>query len=132
MSQIIQNSDNFTGGAFTSGISFDSQYATPFLTSKSQDDFNVPNLSNYNVICFKGDTDIELKGLDSSDLTNWNGILVLNALDDDKTLKIKKNKNSSLAANRFEIADDITLENGEFWWIVYNQNRQRWNVQAKI
>ncbi len=129
MSQIISNN---TGGAFESGISFDSQYATQFLTSKSQNDFVIPNLSDYNVICFKGDTDIDLKGIDSTNLTNWNGILVLNALDDDKTLKIKKNKNSSLAANRFEIADDITLENGEFWWIVYNQNRQRWNVQAKL
>ncbi len=119
-------------GSLTGGILFDSQYSTPFLTSKSQNDFLVPNLSTYNVICFKGDTDIDLKGLDSSNLTNWNGILILNALDDDKRLKIKKNQGSSDAENRFEIADDITLENGEFWWIVYNQDRQRWNVQAKL
>jgi hypothetical protein len=84
------------------------------------------------VICFKGNTDIDLKGLESSNLTNWNGLLILNALNNDKRLKIKKNKASSQAENRFEIADDITLENGEFWWVVYNQDRQRWNVQAKL
>lgn len=132
MSRIIRNIENITGGDFTSGISFNSQYSTQFLTSKSQNDFNIPDLSTYNVICFKGDTDIDLKGLDSSNLTNWNGILILNALDSDKRLKIKKNNASSLAANRFEIADDISLENGEFWWILYNQDRQRWNVQAKL
>jgi len=130
MSQIISN--NTGGGAFESGISFDSQYATEFLTSRSQNDFVIPNLSDYNVICFKGDTDVDLKGIDSTDLTNWNGILLLNALDSDKRLKIKKNQGSSEPENRFEIADDITLQNGEFWWIVYNQNRQRWNVQAKL
>jgi hypothetical protein len=129
MSQIISNN---TGGAFESGISFDSQYATQFLTSKSQNNFVIPNLSDYNVICFKGNTDIDLKGIDSTNLTNWNGILVLNALDSDKRLKIKKNQGGSEPENRFEIADDITLENGEFWWIVYNQERQRWNVQAKL
>ena len=130
MSQIISN--NSGGGSFESGISFDSQYSTQFLTSKSQNDFVIPNLSDYNVICFKGDTNIDLKGIDSTNLTNWNGILILNALDSDKRLKIKKNKASSEPENRFEIADDITLENGEFWWIVYNQDRQRWNVQAKL
>jgi hypothetical protein len=132
MSRIIRNIDNITGGNFTAGISFDSQYSTNFLTSKSQNDFNIPDLSIYNVICFKGNTDIDLKGLESSNLTNWNGLLILNALNNDKRLKIKKNKASSQAQNRFEIADDITLENGEFWWIVYNQDRQRWNVQAKL
>ena len=130
MSQIISN--NTGGGTFEGGISFDSQYSTQFLTSKSQNDFVIPNLSDYNVICFKGDTNIDLKGIDSTNLTNWNGILILNALDSDKRLKIKKNKASSEPENRFEIADDITLENGEFWWIVYNQDRQRWNVQAKL
>jgi hypothetical protein len=132
MSRIIRNIDNINGGNFTSGVSFDSQYSTNFLTSKSQNDFNIPDLSSYNVICFKGNTDIDLKGLESSNLTNWNGLLILNALNNDKRLKIKKNKASSQAENRFEIADDITLENGEFWWIVYNQDRQRWNVQAKL
>ena len=90
MSRIIRNIDNITGGNFTAGISFDSQYSTNFLTSKSQNDFNIPDLSSYNVICFKGNTDIDLKGLESSNLTNWNGLLILNALNNDKRLKNKK------------------------------------------
>ena len=28
--------------------------------------------------------------------------------------------------------DDIDLEPGDFWWIIYNQDQQRWNAQAKL
>jgi len=132
LSRIIRDSVG-GGGSFIGGISFDSQYNSPLLTTKSQDDYSISNLDTYNVLVFTSDTDIELKGIDSSGLIDWNAYLILNGNSEGGDhIKLKKNKNSSLAANRFFMKDDVTLEPGEFWWIIYNQDEQRWNAQAKL
>jgi hypothetical protein len=129
----IQDIKSTASGAFTGGISFDSQYNTPTLTSKSQNDYNVPNLDTYNVIVFTSTKDIDLKGIDSSLLTGWNGYIILNGNSSGgKKIKLKKNQNSSTAEYRFNMKDDIDLEPGDFWWIIYNQDQQRWNAQAKL
>lgn len=129
----IQDIKSTAAGIFTGGISFDSQFNTPTLTSKSQNDYNIPDLDTYNVLVFTSTKDIDLKGLDSSDLTGWNGYILLNGnASGGKKIKLKKNNNGSVAANRFNMKDDLDLEPGDFWWIVYNQDQQRWNAQAKL
>lgn len=121
------------GGVFSGGISFDSQYNTPVLTSKSQNDYSIPDLDTYNVLVFTSTKDIDLKGLDSSGLSEWNAFLILNGNSSGgKKIKLKKNQNSSDAENRFNMKDDIDLEPSDFWWIIYNQDQQRWNAQAKL
>ena len=120
-------------GSFGGGIAFNSQYNTPTITTKSQNNYSIPNLEAYNVLIFTGSTDIDLKGLDSSGLTEWNGYIILNGnASGGKKLNIKRNQNGSLAGNRFFMKDDINLEPGDLWWIVYNQDQQRWNAQAKL
>ncbi len=116
-------------GSFGSGIAFNNQYNTPLITSKNQDDYNIPDLETYNVLIFTGSTDIELKGLDSSGLTEWSAFLIYNGNTNDKKLKLKKNKNSSLAANRF--LSDVEIKPGEFTWILYDQDRQRFAAQSR-
>ena len=116
-------------GEFGTGIAFNSQYSTPVITSKSQNNYNIPDLGEYNVIVFTSSTDVDLKGLDSSDLTEWNAFLIYNGNTNNKKIKTKKNNGGSLPANRF--LNDIELKPGEFAWILYDQDRQRFAGQSR-
>jgi hypothetical protein len=114
---------------FNTSLSFNSQYNSPYIAVKSQNDYSIPNLETYNVLIFTGSTDIDLKGLDSSGLTEWSAFLIYNGNTNGKKVKLKKNQGSSLAENRF--LSDVEIEAGEFAWVLYDQDRQRFAGQSK-
>jgi hypothetical protein len=117
--------------AFAGGVCFSAAYETATLTSKSQDDFSISNLENYTVIVFTSTGDVDLKGLQSANVAGWQTFLIVNGNNFDSKLKIKKNQASSAAANRFFIKDEIEINFGEFYWVMYNPIQNRWNVHAK-
>ena len=116
---------------FGGGLTLDSVHNTATLTTKSQNNFLVTDLQNFNLIVFTSTGDVDLKGLDSSGVNGWQKFVIMNGNTTATNLKIKKNNSGSLAANRFLIKDDIIINFGEFYFIIYNQNQQRWNVHAK-
>ena len=114
---------------FNTSLSFNSQYNTPVITSQSQNNYSIPNLATYNVLIFTSTTDVDLKGLDSSGLTEWSAFLIYNGNTNGKKVKLQKNQGGSLAANRF--LSDVEIKQGEFAWVLYDQDRQRFAGQSR-
>ena len=115
------------GGAFK----LSSVFTTPEITSKNQDDYLIADLFNYNLIVLVSSVEVDLKGLESSTISGWHKITLLNGNASDIKIKLKKNKNSSAPANRFFMKDDVELKFGEFRDVMYNPTQNRWNVAAK-
>ena len=123
--------DSSSGGVFNGGIVFNSRYTTPVIGS-DQDNYNIPDLDTYNLIDFRSSDDVEITGIDSSDLNNYYAYIFLNGNTNGKKIKFKKNDSGSSQANRFDMPDDIELEEGQLWWFVYSTDRNRWVAQAKL
>ena len=125
--------DNAGGGSgnLTGGLIFNSRFTTPVLGS-DQNNYSITDLDTYNLIDFRSTDDVEITGINSSDLNNYYAYIFLNGNTNGKKIKFKKNDSGSSAANRFDMPDDIELEEGQLWWFVYSTDRNRWVAQAKL
>lgn len=78
------------------------------------------------VLCIDLDNNHELRGLQYK--CDWQTLIISN--DSLKDLKFKKEHVSSLPANRFTLAADVTLKKGQSVEVFYNANKSRWFIVA--
>lgn len=89
------------------------------------------DLHDYDPAGFTCDTQVLCIDLDNNhDITgiaykcDWQTLIISN--DSDKDLKVKKEDNNSLAANRFTLDADVTIKSGQALEFFYNANKNRW------
>ncbi len=107
------------------GVSFSKEYETATL-SGNYDDFVIPELQKYSVLVFNCSSDVNIKGLDSSNVNDWQVWLVIN--NSDKKLKFEYNKGSSLAENRFTGDKNFDIKKNTPSWIVRNPKNNKFLV----
>ena len=116
---------------FESGVAFNSVYLTNIFTG-NQNNLLIPDMKNYTTIIFRSTIDINVTGINATGIVDWNAHIFVNGNSNGKKFTFKAESASSTASNRFSGANDISLNQGEFWWFIRNVAISRWSAQAKI
>lgn len=128
--QELPAGDDLAGaGTFSGSVVFNG-ILTPAAITADQNDYSPINYHLYNVLRLEpSGANRELTGLDSTNVVGGQAFIIVN-ISSGFSLKLKNNNNNSLAANRFLLKADITLEKEEAVVVWYDATNVRWRIAA--
>lgn len=126
--QELPSGDTLGGAATFDGAVAFSAITTPPTITVDQNNYNPTNFEDFNVIRLSASVNIEITGIESSNVAIGQSFILVNVST--FNIKLKNNNNNSLAVNRFMLKGDLTLEKDESLIIWYDTTTLRWRVAA--
>lgn len=122
----VQALINTTVGTIPGKLILTGAITPPTITVNPTNDYNPTGLSNANVIFLSATTNVDLTGLQAQE----NGRVLFLQNFGPNSVKLKNNNVGSIAANRFDLRADATLQEGNGGIIIYNTAIARWVLVA--
>ena len=102
----------------------------PIVTGSDIDNLFDASLANGNYLLIEPTSDIELTGI-TAPAVGINQTLFFSNTSNSKKVKFKNNNGSSIAANRFLLKGDITVEKNMGLVLSYDHSASRWRCVTK-
>lgn len=122
---VIVSEGSDTGGA----INFNSSIIPPVMTVKTLNDYNPDGLKDTNYICFAStkSSGTNITGLQAPSPAKNQVIFVTNI--GEKGITFKPNSGLSLAENRFNLTNNVTISGGDMVILIYDSYESRWKIK---
>ena len=102
----------------------------PIVTGSDIDNLFDASLANGNYLLIQPTSDLELTGI-TAPAVGVNQTLFFSNTSNSKKVKFKNNNGSSIAANRFLLKGDITVEKNMGLVLSYDHSASRWRCVTK-